>query len=397
MVEIAAVVTDLAGNVQREFVTLLNPERDIGPSSIHGLKSIDILKAPRFADIAGTLVDVLQGTRAIVGHNIRFDREFLAGEFERMGVGFPECPSLCTMQLGHGRKLTECCQERGIAFDGPAHHALADARATARLMAGLLAEQPALGARLVTAPPIAWPRVAPAFCGPISRDVSRQLQAEPPAYLATLLARARTMTDAKASDGAMMAYEALLDRVLEDRNTDPAEGEALIEMATRWGLSEAQISGTHRHYLNHLAMAAVADGHVTAVERADLHTVARLLGQDHLDWDNLLDEALAKLAGAVQSNRRIDANTDRSLQGKRVCFTGELQCCYQGDRITRERAEELAASVGLEVVASVTKKLDILVVADPHTQSGKADKARQHGIRIIHEPVFWGMVGLQVQ
>lgn len=138
IVEIAAVVTDLDGNVQREFVTLLNPERDIGPSSIHGLKSIDILKAPRFAQIAGTLVDVLQGTRAIVGHNIRFDREFLIGEFRRMGVQFPECTSLCTMEMGHGRKLSECCREYDVAFDGKAHHALNDARATARLMAGQL-------------------------------------------------------------------------------------------------------------------------------------------------------------------------------------------------------------------------------------------------------------------
>jgi DNA polymerase-3 subunit epsilon len=45
----------------------------------------------------------------------------------------------------------------------------------------------------------------------------------------------------------------------------------------------------------------------------------------------------------------------------------------------------------------VTKKLDILVVADPHTQSGKARKARQYGTRIVHEPVFWQMLGVTVK
>jgi DNA polymerase-3 subunit epsilon len=54
-------------------------------------------------------------------------------------------------------------------------------------------------------------------------------------------------------------------------------------------------------------------------------------------------------------------------------------------------------AAGLEVADSVTKKLDILVVADPHTQSGKARKARQYGTRIVHEPVFWQMLGVTVK
>ena len=44
----------------------------------------------------------------------------------------------------------------------------------------------------------------------------------------------------------------------------------------------------------------------------------------------------------------------------------------------------------------MTKKLDLLVVADPLTQSGKAKKARQYGIRIMHKPVFWRALGLEV-
>jgi DNA polymerase-3 subunit epsilon len=48
-------------------------------------------------------------------------------------------------------------------------------------------------------------------------------------------------------------------------------------------------------------------------------------------------------------------------------------------------------------VESVTKKLDLLVIADPHTQSGKAKKARQYGVRIMHEPVFWKAIGVSVE
>jgi hypothetical protein len=33
----------LDGEVGREFVTLINPERDIGPTTIHGLTASDIV------------------------------------------------------------------------------------------------------------------------------------------------------------------------------------------------------------------------------------------------------------------------------------------------------------------------------------------------------------------
>ena len=67
-----------------------------------------------------------------------------------------------------------------------------------------------------------------------------------------------------------------------------------------------------------------------------------------------------------------------------------------GQPMTRDVAEELATAAGLTVADSVTKKLDLLVVADPHTQSGKAKKARQYGVRVLHEPVFWRAVGVEV-
>ena len=48
-------------------------------------------------------------------------------------------------------------------------------------------------------------------------------------------------------------------------------------------------------------------------------------------------------------------------------------------------------------VKSVTKKLDVLVVADPDTMSSKAKKARTYGVRIMAEPVFWRLMGIDVE
>ena len=36
------------------------------------------------------------------------------------------------------------------------------------------------------------------------------------------------------------------------------------------------------------------------------------------------------------------------------------------------------------------------MVADPDSLSGKAKKARQYGIRILQEAVFWKMIGVKI-
>jgi hypothetical protein len=56
IVEIAAVVVNEHGMIEREFVSLVNPQRDVGPTRIHGLTAEDVLHAPPFCDIAPLLV-----------------------------------------------------------------------------------------------------------------------------------------------------------------------------------------------------------------------------------------------------------------------------------------------------------------------------------------------------
>jgi len=396
VVELAAIVIDGDGRIVREFVSLVNPGRDIGPSSIHGLTAEDVLHAPNFGEIAGLLVDALQGTVAVAGHNVRFDHQFIESEFSRIDAPAPQCFTICTMQLAGGGRLTECCCDYGIALDGQAHHALADARATARLLSILLPDQPRIVEKLSRLMPIQWPAIPSTRKEPITRDESRQRQAEPPTFLQRLIGRMHTGAEPIATEGAVMAYAALLDHVLEDRHVDESESDALVEMAAKWGLSGEQINFAHREYLNQLAIAALADGVVTEAERRDLKSVTRLLGQDKRDLDQVLQEAAAKVASSP-SGKPATATPEASLTGKRVCFTGELQCRYNGELIPRELAEELATKAGLIVMDSVTKKLDLLVLADPHSQSGKAKKARQYGIRIMHEPVFWKAIGVAVE
>ena len=396
VIEVAAVVVGLDGAIEREFVTLVNPERDIGPSSIHGLTSEDIISAPRFREVAGLIVDVLQGTLAIAAHNLRFDRLFLVGEFSRLGCEFPDCFGLCTLELAGGGKLEECCRDRGVGFTGDAHSALNDARATAHLLLSLLADQPNVVSRLTGLPAICWPRTPRPLRKPVTRDESRRRRAEPPTYLQRLFTRLSSHPCSGALGGPVLAYIALLDRVLEDRHIDESEGDALLELAVSLGMSEDQVRLVHSEYLDRLAIAALADGVVSDAERRDLHLVARLLGLEGTSPDRALDKASRNIA-KTKTSEAASHSVDEGLLGKSVCFTGEMQCRYDGQVISRELAEELARKVGLDVVDSVTKKLDLLVVSDPRTQSGKARKARRYGIRIMHEPVFWKAIGVNVQ
>lgn len=397
IVELAAVVVRPDGTVLRTFETLVNPERDMGPTHLHGLSTSDVLVAPRFGEIAGTLLEALEGCTAMAGHNIQFDHSFLAVEFDRLGYPFPDGPILCTMRLAGGGSLTSACSDYGIAFEGVAHTALHDARATAQLLTALLSDAAQLKSNISRLQPISWPNIPKSSARLLTREASRLRQTEPPTYLQRLLLRARPDMPCDDEDSARLAYTALLDRLLEDRCMDEQEGQNLIELAARWAISGDQIREIHTDYLMRLGAAALADGVVTDVERRDLHQVAALLGIDSSNLNGILESAMWKLAD-LQTQPSVPVGSVRGEQliGKQVCFTGECQCRLKGETISRELAVELAAHKGMIVAESVTKKLDLLVVADPLTQSGKAKKARQYGIRIIHEPVFWRTLGLEV-
>ena len=62
----------------------------------------------------------------------------------------------------------------------------------------------------------------------------------------------------------------------------------------------------------------------------------------------------------------------------------------------RDEAHRLAEEAGLVIRKNVSKGLDLLVVADPDSQSGKARRARELGTRVMAETVFWSTIGITV-
>lgn len=397
IVEIATVRLRHDGTVVDEWSTLVDPARDVGPTHVHGITASDLVGAPRFADVVGDVLARIDGA-VLAAHNVRFDWSFIAAEFERAGHPLPELPKLCTIALGQllqpwliSRKLAACCEALGIELVN-AHAALHDARAAARLLACYLEMARRAGmTELATlgCDPTEWPSSMPVVqpCGRQHQRGARVHIDAQATYLARLVSR---LEDDPVRDADVAGYLDVLDRAVEDRRVTPAEAKALYDAATDYGLSRDAVGAAHQRYVTGLAKAALADGVVTEREHDDLSLVCTLLGVPQ----SALDEALAV---PERPEPAMPASAPPDLLGSSVCFTGSLQSSLDGVPLTRSTAEGLATTAGLRVVGNVSGATDFLVVADPDTMSSKARRARELGVRIVAEHVFWAWLGVQAR
>ncbi len=385
------------GEVEDEYVTLINPKRDVGATSIHGITAGELLHAPEFVEVAGDIGQRLRDA-ILVGHNIRFELEFLRSEYRRVGIELPAFPALCTLHLAHrvsrapARTLSACCAAEGIDHLS-VHSAYGDAQATLDLLTHYLHRIGGcglveLGCEHAELPDPCWISI-PASGRSLPRCQAAKLRGDDRGYLSRLVAR---LPGTEGSTVREAEYLCLLDRILEDRVLTREEADSLCAMAREWGLGQTEVKCAHEAYVWALSREVKADGVVTDLEREDLASVCELLGVDTASLNKVLDTPTAAPAASAPTPTATDRTS--TLAGKSVCFTGELHGKINGEAITRELAEDLATKAGLIVKQGVSKKLDLLVVADPETQSGKAKKAHECGTRIMAEAVFWKMIGL---
>lgn len=150
IVQVGTVTYHPDGHIE-QWQSLVNPGIPIPPeaSKVHGLTDADVSSAPRWEDIARNLAAGFLGCD-VAGYNVaRFDWPFLKHEFQRVGapVPSPEPVVVDVMRLFHHlvpRDLAAACETYlGRPLEG-AHDALADARATALVLAAQLERHPEL-------------------------------------------------------------------------------------------------------------------------------------------------------------------------------------------------------------------------------------------------------------
>ncbi|GAA3102651.1 exonuclease domain-containing protein [Streptosporangium carneum] len=380
VIEIGIVHLDLAGEVTGEWSTLINPERDLGPQHIHGITAADIRHAPVFEEIAGSVVERLEG-RVVAAHNLPFDVRFVSHEFGRMGVETPldHAAGVCTMAWsaeflpGAPRNLADCCARAGIPLNGH-HDALVDAHAAAGLLRhylDLAGPRPPWTPLLGMSRSFPWPVITGSGAAGVRRGVSAERD---PHFLARIAERPSCPAD----PGRAAAYLTLLDEALLDHHVSVAEADALVGLAARLDLGRADVAGLHLNYLTVLAGAALAEGPVTEDDRHELDLVATLLG--------LSTESAARALADASASPRPGFARFRLSPGDLVVFTGEMDGA-------RDEWELRARQAGYVPHGYITKRVRLLVAADPDSLSTKARKARDYGIPIVTPDAFARMLG----
>jgi DNA ligase (NAD+) len=105
-------------------------------------------------------------------------------------------------------------------------------------------------------------------------------------------------------------------------------------------------------------------------------------------------EQIRDLLTLITIKKREEVNMDSSLKGMSFCFTGAIERIDEkGERFTRDRVEQLVKDNG-GITLPVKKGLNYLVMADPNSNSSKAQKAKKLGITIISEKQFFMMINM---
>lgn len=116
--------------------TLVNPERRMSATEIHGITDDDVADAPTFSEIAGDVVHALSDC-VVAAYNVYFDMRFLNYELDRAGCRCAP-PHFCLMymrpMLGLGARCTlgDACRDHGIEHPGM-HMSSGDVVASANL------------------------------------------------------------------------------------------------------------------------------------------------------------------------------------------------------------------------------------------------------------------------
>lgn len=399
IVEVAIITTDWEGNVQDRFETLINPLREVTGTEIHQLTAELLKEAPVFSDAVDDILFFLRD-KVLIGHNVTFDLKFLEAELERHYRKSIPFQGMCTLQLSKElfptlplRRLDALCEFLDIELVH-AHSALGDCEATRELfrrMRMLSGDIPAFQwENMLTQPCCIDFDLAPKRFFVNRLKAQDQIQISK-SQLSEFIKRLPADPKAELS---VSLYLNLVDEVLTDRKLTPSEVKNMMDMILMLGLSKNQVRTIHEDYLRNLCRVYWKDHVLSQAEKSDLALVSELLAVEVKDLDLIIAEEEQKVKN--EANRLDLENFNEKIQGKTICFTGALRSTLDGERIDRGFAQKLAIEQGMIIKSGISKSLDYLVTADPNSLSGKSLKAKDYGVKIIAESIFWTWMNFKV-
>jgi hypothetical protein len=276
IVEIAIARVDAAGRVSDEYSTLVDPGRDAGPMFAHGISTSEVRGAPPFADIAGEILDRLDGA-VVVLHDGAFVERFLDAEFARAGVQLPLTPALCSEWLARRTLRTPDHTLRTLArHAGRTVLDTSSALGAVRTVAALLPQMLSVYGR-----PLQY------LCGlrPMPElDVAREPATRPvdvrestDGWMATLLARRRPPSAGPGQVDAQRYLDTVTEALADGRLLG-GEAQTLARLGASAGLGAPQVEALHERLLENLRAAALTDTILTTGQIRQLRTAASALG-----------------------------------------------------------------------------------------------------------------------
>ncbi len=397
IIEIGIVKIDENDKIIDRYSTLINPERDISNYYVHGIEPGLVKHAPPFKEVKHFVKSFLNGS-TLVAHNASFDLRFLENELvdqERKLDG------ICTIKLSRtvdtslsGRRLDVLCEYYDIETNN-SHEALSDALATTKLFIKLKNEFLShFGVRnfeqqYVNPVSFKTQRIRPQKRIEYRRSEAFNESQKEKTKLQDFIKR--LPTDSITGDENSKQYLDTLIEILADRIITRTELIKLEELVEEFRLSRDQIVELHKQYLTEVIKVYLLDGKISEFEMKDLKDLTQLLGLKQSEIGTLIATART---GEIVSNNKFHFNN--MVEGKSICFTGQLQSRINGKIVERSLAQKVAQQHGMIIKKSVSKKLDYLVASNPNTMSGKAKKAREYGLKILAEPEFWRLIGMNV-
>jgi DNA polymerase-3 subunit epsilon len=271
IVEIAIVRIDTNGTVVDEWSTVLNPQRDPGPSFLHGIELRHLGGAPTFGHVAGDVLSHLADA-VVVAYNAPLVEALLRVELERSGLTIPAMPALCALRL-----TTEVCGPLANPHPATAARALGvsiDPRCTRIGRAATTATiVRAAAARLL---PLRYP-ARPLVGTPVPPSRLTLAGPTPSSDTAPTVRDISRLTIDSPDTPAGQSYVIAVLEMLRSKPTATAVGE-LARLAPQAGLDNLEIDRIHRSAIIGLWRQITLERRATEADAATITSLARHLG-----------------------------------------------------------------------------------------------------------------------
>jgi DNA polymerase-3 subunit epsilon len=391
--EIAVATFDTNFNLTGKFETLVNPEQDLGMTSLHGITGIMAINAPRFAEISDSLAHLLHD-RIIIGHGVEFDLRFLAHEYEKLGVDIWWKGSyLDTLVMAkearlatENNQLATLCEYLDIPLLN-AHSAMDDVMATAELFQALLEIKYSEIPSLVS--PFSFPSDQLAPSNDVSKWRTRTAVDERinapydwHYFLSLLPSSEEEMQPQTIHRYLTTIHTSLLNDCYTYKERELMEG-----TVTSLGLSHSQVIDLNEEYLFLLLCHNLT--HSGSVMQSDFSSL-----RTAMEFTGIRVERVEELLAETLENRQVIPSGLQTLHSLFALNEGD-GLVISGEEFSKSKQylKFKLEDAGYKVLPSTTKSGTKAVVCnDPYSLSNKAVAARRFGIPILTESTVAALI-----